>query len=212
MTRTLLVFGDSNSYGTPPIISPDEYRRYGAATRWTRVAAQALGPDWDLVEEGLPGRTTQLDDPIRGAHLNGQTGLRIALASHGPIDLLVLMLGTNDTKARFAPTPERIAAGIAGLVDIAHAPDNLARHGRFKTLVICPPPVKEQGPIANDFLGANAVSRALPPVLKAYCEARGIGFFDAGSVIETSEQDGVHFEPEAHHALGLAVAEAIRAL
>lgn len=212
MTRTFLVFGDSNSHGTKPIISLGETRRYAPETRWPNVAATALGPDWAPVVEGLPGRTTQFDDPVRGASMNGQIGLRIALGSHGPIDLLVLMLGTNDAKTRFAPTPARITAGIAGLVEIAMSPEVQDRHGGFGILVICPPPVIEVGPIVNEFIGAAAPSRALPPVLEAYCAARGIGFFDAGTVIACSPQDGVHFEPEAHHALGLAVAAAIRAL
>ena len=115
MSRTLLVFGDSNSHGTPPIVTPGEYYRFDAAIRWPRVLARALGDDWCVVEEGLPGRTTQFDDPVMGAHMNGQTGLRIALESHGPLDLLVIMLGTNDAKTRFNPTPERIVAGLAGL-------------------------------------------------------------------------------------------------
>ena len=98
MTRTLLVFGDSNSHGTPPIVTAGEYFRFDAAIRWPRILERALGEGWCVVEEGLPGRTTQFDDPIMGAHMNGQTGLRIALESHGPIDLLVVMLGTNDAK------------------------------------------------------------------------------------------------------------------
>ena len=153
MSRTLLVFGDSNSHGTPPIVTPGEYYRFDAAIRWPRVLARALGDDWCVVEEGLPGRTTQFDDPVMGAHMNGQTGLRIALESHGPLDLLVIMLGTNDAKTRFNPTPERIVAGLAGLVDIALSDAMQTRHDGFEVLVICPPPVEEVGPIAGEFIG-----------------------------------------------------------
>lgn len=212
MSRTLLVFGDSNSHGTPPIVTPGEYYRFDAAIRWPRVLARALGDDWCVVEEGLPGRTTQFDDPVMGAHMNGQTGLRIALESHGPLDLLVIMLGTNDAKTRFNPTPERIVAGLAGLVDIALSDAMQTRHDGFEVLVICPPPVEEVGPIAGEFIGGGAVSAGLAPLLEAQCRARGVAFLDAGTVIEVSAQDGIHFDPEAHQALGAAVARTISEL
>lgn len=212
MARTLLVFGDSNSHGTPPIVTPGEYFRFDTEIRWPQVMARALGPDWTVVEEGLPGRTTQFDDPIMGAHMNGQTGLRIALESHGEIDLLVIMLGTNDTKTRFNPTPERIVAGVAGLVDIALSEPMQTRHDGFEILVICPPPVEETGPIAGEFLGGAAVSAGVAPILGAHCSARGVAFLDAGTVIEVSPQDGIHFEPDSHQALGQAVARIIAEL
>ena len=212
MTHTLLVFGDSNSHGTPPIVTPGEYFRFDAATRWPQVMARALGGAWTLIEEGLPGRTTQFDDPIMGAHMNGQTGLRVALESHGPIDLLVIMLGTNDAKTRFNPTPERIVSGIAGLMDIALSEPMQTRHDGFEILVICPPPIEELGPIGGEFIGGGAVGAGVAPVLAAQCTARGVGFFDAGTVVEVSAQDGVHFEPEGHQALGQAVARVIEGM
>lgn len=209
MSHTLLVFGDSNSHGSPPIVTPGEYLRFDAQIRWPQVLLRALGDGWTLIEEGLPGRTTQFDDPIMGAHMNGQTGLRVALESHGPIDLLTIMLGTNDAKTRFNPTPERIVAGIAGLVDIALSEPMQTRHDGFEVLVICPPPVEEVGPIAGEFIGGAAVAAAVAPLLEDYCATRGVTFFDAGTVIEVSPQDGIHFEPEAHQALGMAVAQVI---
>ena len=209
MSHTLLVFGDSNSHGSPPIVNPGEYLRFDTAIRWPRVMARALGEGWCVIEEGLPGRTTQFDDPVMGAHMNGQTGLKIALESHGPIDLLVIMLGTNDAKTRFNPTPERIVAGVAGLIDIALSEPMQIRHDGFEILVICPPPVEEVGPIAGEFLGGAAVSAGVAPVLEAHCAARGTAFLDAGTVIEVSGQDGIHLEPDAHQALGLIVAKTI---
>lgn len=206
----LMTFGDSNTHGTPPIVDLGAYRRFDAATRWPVLAARALG--WELVEEGLPGRTAQFADPVMGAHMNGQDGLKIALQSHGPIDVLTIMLGTNDVKARFGASPELVTGGLASLLDIAQSPEMQTRHGGFRILVICPPPVLEQGPIADQFYGARARSLALPPLYAALARARGCGFLDAGEVIDVSPQDGVHFEPEAHAALAQAVAAALRAL
>ncbi|MBP1805299.1 SGNH/GDSL hydrolase family protein [Rubellimicrobium aerolatum] len=213
MTRTLLCFGDSNTHGTPPILQRGEaYRRLDAATRWPGVAAALLAPEWDVVEEGLPGRTAQFPDPVMGAHMDGRDGLKIALQSHGPIDALTIMLGTNDTKTRFGADAPRIAAGIAALLDIANSPEMQDRHGGFRILLICPPPVLEQGPIASEFTGARETSLHLPSLLMALAEARGAGFLDAGTVIAVSPADGIHLEPEAHGALGRAVAEAVRRL
>ena len=200
----MLCFGDSNTHGTPPIIELGEYRRFDAATRWPTRAAQSLG--WELVEEGLPGRTAQWGDAVMGPHMNGIEGLKIALQSHGPIDWLVLMLGTNDVKARFSASPEQITGGIAALLDIAQSPELQARHGGFRILLICPPPVLEQGPITDQFFGARRRSLELPPLYRALAEARGLTFLDAGKVISVSPQDGVHFEAEAHAVLADAVA------
>ena len=95
---TIMTFGDSNTHGTPPIVTRGLYARFPAGVRWPTVMAASLGPDWHLVEEGLPGRTTCFSDPLMGPYMDGPTGLRIALESHGPLDVLTIMLGTNDTK------------------------------------------------------------------------------------------------------------------
>src|SRR5210317_226721 len=98
MAKTILTFGDSNTYGTPPAQARAENRRFGPDVRWPCVMARALGEAWQVIEAGLPGRTTCLADPVMGAHMDGQIGLRIALEGHGPIDLLTIMLGTNDAQ------------------------------------------------------------------------------------------------------------------
>lgn len=209
MTRTLLTFGDSNTHGTAPMKARGDVGRFGPETRWPRVTASALGAGWHLVEEGLPGRTTQWDDPVMGAHMNGQEGLKIALASHRPVALLAIMLGTNDLKTRFQPSAARIAAGVAGLLDLALHRDIAPLHPGMTVLVICPPAVREVGPIRGEFIGAQAHGPGLAPALATLAEARGVAFFDAGAVIETSEVDGVHFDPEAHQVLGEALARVI---
>ena len=208
----LMTFGDSNTHGTPPITQRGVYARFDAATRWPTRAAALLGPDWALVEEGLPGRTTCFDDPLMGDHMNAVIGLRIALNSHGPLDYMTLMLGTNDVKARFGASADRIVAGIAGLVDMALGPEMAARHPGLKLLLIAPPPVQELGPLAGEFIGAAAKGQALAAALQAYAQARGLGFLDAGRVLETSAVDGIHYAPEGHAALASAVAEALRTL
>jgi len=209
---SLLTFGDSNTHGTPPIVNRGEYRRFDAGTRWPTRTHALLGPGWSLAEEGLPGRTAQFCDPVMGDHMNGQTGLRIALQSHGPIDVMTLMLGTNDVKTRFGASPEMVTAGIAGLLDIALGIEMQTRHGGFKILLICPPPVQERGPIAAEFIGSAAKSRALPALYAAIATARGVGFLDAGALIETSPIDGIHWPADAHATVATSAAEAIKSL
>ncbi len=208
----LLTFGDSNTHGTPPIITRGVYARYDAGTRWPTRAAALLGPAWHLVEEGLPGRTTSFNDPVMGDHMNAGVGLRIALNSHGPLDYMTLMLGTNDVKTRFGASPEHIVAGIAGLVDMALGPEMAVRHPGLKLLLIAPPPVMELGPLTQEFIGAAAKSKAFAAQLGTYAKARGLGFLDAGTVLQCSPVDGIHFAPEGHAALGEAVAAALQSL
>ncbi|MGY3438612.1 MULTISPECIES: GDSL-type esterase/lipase family protein [unclassified Marinovum] len=210
--RTLLAFGDSNTHGTVPLPARGAMERYGPEIRWPTVMAQGLADDWHLVEEGLPGRTTQFGDPVMGSHMDGQEGLKIALASHRPVSLLLIMLGTNDLKRRFDPSASRITAGVSGLLDLALHADMAAQHPGMEVLVICPPAVKELGPIRGDFNGAGLHGPKLAAAYADLAQARGVHFFDAGMVIETSDVDGVHFEPDAHKTLGAALAGVVAKL
>ncbi|MEJ1939187.1 hypothetical protein WDZ92_53995, partial [Nostoc sp. NIES-2111] len=96
---TILLYGDSNTFGMPPMKEP-VWDRLSAAERWPGVARAALGQGWTLIDEALPGRTTLRDDPIEGSHKNGRAVLPAILESHWPLDGFVLMLRTNDLKAR----------------------------------------------------------------------------------------------------------------
>ncbi len=206
----VMCFGDSNTHGTPPITDLARYERYGDGVRWPSLVREALG--CEVIEEGLPGRTSMFDDPIMGAHMNGQVGLKIALESHGPLDVLVLMLGTNDVKARFTATPQAVVGGIASLLDIAQHRVMQERHGGFKILLMCPTPVVEVGPIKDEFWGGAARSQALPPLYAALAQARGVAFLDAGAVIKVSPLDGVHFDQGEHGKLAVAVAGKLRGM
>src|SRR3954462_1773041 len=94
--KTIVCFGDSNTWGYDPASNG----RFGPTNRWTGVLQTALGSDYRVIEEGLNGRTTTVDDPIHD-HRNGRHYLPPCLESHAPFDLVTIMLGTNDLKARF---------------------------------------------------------------------------------------------------------------
>ncbi|SIO17288.1 GDSL-type esterase/lipase family protein [Vannielia litorea] len=203
MAQRILCFGDSNTHGTPPMAARGRHERFGRDTRWPCVMAAAMG-DVELIEEGLPGRTTQHDDPVMGAFMNARPALRMALRSHAPLDRLVVMLGTNDCKARFQPSAEKIAAGIAGLLDIAMSEEEAARHPGMRITLLAPPAPVEAGPFAAEFAGASQLR--LAPALAALAGVRGLDFFDAGSVIPVSPVDGIHIAAEDHVVLGKALA------
>jgi lysophospholipase L1-like esterase len=214
--RRVLCFGDSNTWGFVPVQTPPS-TRYPRAERWPHVMAAALGDDVTVIEEALNGRTTDAADPqhpaLGGAGLDGHAFLPAALASHLPLDALVVMLGTNDTKAHLARTPERIAAGAKRLLDCARVLDGGIGTGYANPLLllICPPPLGQLSPhFVPVFAGGVEKSRALPPLYAAAARAAGAGFLDAATVIATDGVDGVHFSAEMQRRLGLAVAEVLR--
>lgn len=197
---TLLCFGDSNTYGMLPI-SDRDLPRERTLQRWPVVLGKQLG--WDIIEEGLPGRTFAFPCPVMGPHMDGRVGLFIALESHGPIDAITIMLGTNDQKSHFNATPEEIVAGAAFFLDVCLSDEMQIRHGGFEPILIAPPHPIVRGPLAEDFQGADpkAVSKALHDL----AIARDVAFFDAASVIETDQVDGIHINEKAHIALGTAL-------
>lgn len=210
MTRTLLAFGDSNTHGTMPTTAWGQGGRFGPADRWPGVTRTALGTDWTVIEEGLPGRTaTALPDPVMGPHMNGQIGLQIALASHVPIDVLVIMLGTNDCKAAFGLTAEGIAGAAAALLAIAKDAEQQEKHNGFKILLIAPPLVREEGIYLDGLWTAASKSRQLPGLYAQLAAHNGIDFLDASLLIQCCAEDGVHFDSSAHRTLGRAVADRV---
>ncbi|MCA0272513.1 MAG: SGNH/GDSL hydrolase family protein [Proteobacteria bacterium] len=202
---TVLLYGDSNTFGTPPMASLGEDRRFDAATRWPGVVRAALGPEVTVIAEGHPGRTTVHDDPVEGAHRNGLTILPAIIESHRPVDLAVLMLGTNDHKNRFALNGFDIASGALRLIEEMQA----SRHVK-RILWICPPPPLERGCLAEMFEGAEARGRSVAGHMKAMAAELGVSFIDAGEIIAVDPLDGVHLNESAHATLGSAVAARLK--
>ncbi len=212
MARTVLVYGDSNSFGTQPMPTLLANERFAPEIRWPGVMADTLGSGWQVVAEGLPGRTTVHPDPIEGVHKNGLAVLPAVLESHAPIDLVILMLGTNDLKARFQVPPVEIAAGVERLV--RHIRQDVTGPGAAAPalLLVCPPAVHEVGCLAEIFAGAAPKSLRLGGFYAEVAARWGASFVDAGKAIGPSPTDGVHFEAEAHHALGQCIALAVQAM
>lgn len=204
---TLLTFGDSNTYGTAPIAQRG-VQQPRIAQRWPVVCGEALG--WDIVPEGLPGRTVARPCPVSGPHMDGRIGLFIALESHGPIDALAIMLGTNDFKAHFDIDAQTIAEDAGFLLDVALSEEMQTRHGGFEPFLIAPPTPFEAGEFAEDFKGVNEKASKLAAAYAEVAKARDVAFLDASTVIDCSPLDGIHFDETAHIALGKAVAALVK--
>jgi lysophospholipase L1-like esterase len=211
MIRTVLCYGDSNTWGRAVVPRPDD--RYAPDERWPGIVRSALGPDWLVIEEGMPGRTTLRDDPIEGPERNGRTYLLPCVLSHKPLDVVVIMLGTNDLKARFHASAWEIGESVGALVKIVQKAGVGRNEGVPEIIMVAPPPILKHLPNHSDILaGGYEKSLELSKRYQVVAEREGVGFFNAGSVIESSKFDGFHFEPEAHEKLGRSIAEEIRKL
>ncbi len=210
--KTILCFGDSNTHGTMPMRDLSDSRRFGRDERWPGVLASALAPGFHVIEEGHPGRTTVHPDPLEGVHKNGLAVLPAILESHTPVDLVIVMLGTNDLKARFSVTPFDIALGTSNILDTISASD-CGRNGKPPALLlVCPPPIIETGQLAEMFHGGEEKSGRLAAAFRQVAEERGIPFLNAGDHIGSDSEEGIHFDADAHHLLGTAIGEAVRTL
>lgn len=207
--RTLLLFGDSNTHGTMPMGDLGLSERYPRDERWAG-RLQRLLPDWEVINEGHPGRTTVHDDPIEGAHRNSLTVLPALLESHRPIDVILIMLGTNDLKERFSVNAGDIALSLERLVRVVRASGAGPDGQPPGVLLVAPPPILEVGCLASMFAGGAAKSRALAAEIAAAAGRTGVPFLDAGQVVAVSPIDGIHFGPEANAPLAQAFAAAIR--
>jgi lysophospholipase L1-like esterase len=207
--RVVLCYGDSNTHGTRPMARLEDLGRHGPAERWPGVLAAALGAGWRVIEEGHPGRTTVYPDPVAGVHKNGIAILPAILESHRPIDVVVLMLGTNDLKTRFQAPPIEIAVAVERLALLVRQSFCGPELGAPALLVVAPPPVEEAGCLGEIFAGGDAKSRRLAPLYAEVAARQGAAFLDAGAVARVSPIDGVHLDADAHAALGRAVAEAL---
>lgn len=206
--KAVLCYGDSNTWGY--IGSTGE--RFAPDVRWPGVLQAELGVEYRVIEEGLSGRTTVWNDPIEGDK-NGEIYLRPCLGTHKPIDLVILMLGTNDLKRRFSLSAQDIAAGAEKLVRIIRSSEAGPDGGAPQVLLVCPANVRRHADFVEMF-GEDAQERSsrMPAHYAAVAQRCGCGFFHASSVIEVCSADGIHLEPEAHRVLGRCLADAAQGM
>jgi lysophospholipase L1-like esterase len=201
----IVAFGDSNTWGYDPATGG----RFPRAQRWPIVLQRELGPDFEVIAEGLNGRTTVHDDPIE-PYRCGADALPSCLMSHAPLDFVILALGCNDLKKRFSVSAFDIAEGAARLIFLARAYGQRPDAHPPKILLVAPPPIAKLSAYAEMFEGGQQKSVLLGQRYRDVAEREGVAFLDAGQVIRCSDLDGIHYEVDQHELLGHAVAEAIR--
>jgi lysophospholipase L1-like esterase len=177
--------------------------------RWTGVLQNSLGIAVRVIEEGLGGRTTCFEDPFT-PHRNGLSYLPVSLETHSPLDLLIVMLGTNDLKANFNLSAFDIARGAASLLIVAKNLKPEIRH----ILLVSPPHVTstDDFEISQQFPDGIEKSKSLSVYYQRFAELNGCHFFDAASVAQASPIDGIHLDARNHKLLGDGLAHRILAI
>lgn len=192
--KTILCFGDSNTYG----YVPGTGARFERQIRWPNRLNSLLGRDYEVISEGMNGRTTAFSSGIE-LYCNGSDHIIPCLVSHEPLDLIIIMLGTNDTKSRYNIRAEEICMGmemllrkIVGHYLLLEAP---------QILLVAPVPLGD----VREAITFNESSREKSLLLaRGYSELAkryGCHFFDAGSVVHDLGCDGIHFTADAHRML-----------
>lgn len=213
MKKHIVCFGDSNTHGYCAEIwdCTDGGDRFNEEERWTRLLGKMLGAEYLVLEEGLGGRTTVFQDPLTEG-LCGIDMIFPVLMSHEPVDLLVLMLGTNDTKERFGCNAECISVGLERLIAKAKSVE-CWKNGSPKILVIAPPHILDglyEGPFGG-IMGAGCPqkSRELARFYNAVAARRGCAFLDAEGIAEFNKTDCMHLTSKGHRDLAAKLAELV---
>ena len=206
--KTILCYGDSLTWG----VNAETGTRHAYEDRWPSVLQKGLGHGVRVIPEGLNGRTTVYDDHTADCDRNGARVLPTILHSHAPVDLVIVLLGTNDLKPVFANNAVIVGHGVKRLVEIVrHHAWPVETEGP-EILIVSPPALSETdhallGPM---FAGRIAESQNLASVYRDLADELGCGFFDAGSVAKTTPVDGVHMDAENTRAVGRGLEPIVR--
>ena len=220
--KRILVYGDSVSWGWAPQTTFIPSERMPETEQWPRVMGAVLGDGYEVVVDALSGRTTDAADPLApqfpGVGLDGNAALPAVLGAHLPLDLVVLMLGSNDQKPQFFRNAFRIALGAGRLIDTVQRSANMfgtlwLTNPVPRILLVCPPPFGKLAKSAREMFGGDDERAVgLPAAYAHIAAAAGVAFFDAGSVVTSDGVDGVHLTGELQRRLGEAIAPLVRAI
>jgi len=205
MKSRILCFGDSLTWGSDPAGGPR------LSVRWPRVLQYALGPGYEIIEEGQGGRNIATDDIPEGEK-NGLKYILPCLETHNPLDLVIIMLGVNDCKRKFAYSLQDIAWEMERFLQKVLNHRQYSSATRYDILLVAPPPMNEG--LMHSWLGdvfefevGMKKSQSLSKWYKEIAARYEIGFLDAGEYCRSSPLDGVHLDAENQQKLGEAIAE-----
>ncbi len=207
MLKSILCYGDSNTYG----LKSDLVSRYNKDERWTGILQKKLGDDYYIIEEGLGGRTTVWEDPIE-EYKSGKKYLLPCLDSHKPLDLVIIMLGTNDLKSRFSVSVFDIGASMENLVKTILKSDAGIDFEPPKILLVPPVPIKSVGR-KNDIdlmiPDMEARSKALIPYYEDIAKRYDLYYMNPEGQVEINNIDGIHYTLDGHKKMAELMADKI---
>ena len=207
--KTVLCFGDSLTWGSVPAIGT----RHSHAMRWPNVVQAGLGDSVEIVTDAVRGRSTTFDDYTSDGERNGTKAILQSLYAHAPVDLVVIMLGSNDMKLHVCGSAFVTMQGMRRLVELVRSSNQRVDGASVPdVLIVAPPPIVEtaNADYAAQFIGADEESQMLATLYGDLAEELECGFFDAASISEASPLDGVHLDADNTRALGQALAPVIK--
>lgn len=206
--KSILAFGDSLTWG----FVAGRFERHPFEVRWPNVLAAGLEGRARVIEEGMNGRTTVFPDPTDIAERNGAVALPMLLTTHQPLDLVIIMLGTNDIKYANRCRAFDASMGMARLVQIVQTFPWIRTASPPQILIMSPPALcQTTDEWFNDLWGhAIAESKLFAKHYSRVAEDMGIHFFDAGQVAKTDPTDGGHLDAENTRAIGRALVPVVK--
>lgn len=208
--KTILCYGDSNTYG----LKSDLMNRYPRDVRWTGILQEKLGRGYYVIEEGLGGRTTVWDDPVE-EYKNGKKYILPCLDSHKPLDLVIIMLGTNDLKSRFSVTPFDIGTSMENLVKTVLKSDAGIDFRPPKILLVTPVPIHSVGrkrDLDQMIPDMDQRSEALEPYYREIAERYGLEYLNPAGKVEVNNVDGIHYTEKGHAQMAELMEKKIRGI
>lgn len=203
--KRILCYGDSNTWGWVP--SSMGMERFSIGERWPGILQELLGEDYEVIEEGLGGRTTMFEDlRLEFPERNGLKTLPIILESHLPLDLVIVMLGTTDTKEMLGLSSAEITEGMRNLIRAIKGYKVLKGSVAPKILVVVPPIVREEADFASKlFKGGSEKGRALIATYKSLAEGENVFYLDPTAEIAVDKKEGVHIDARNHRRLAVLI-------
>ncbi len=205
----ILCFGDSNTWGHIPGKMGKE--RFSIDKRWTGLLQKKLGDTYEIIEEGLGGRTTVIDDPRPDFPERNGKVLRGILESHLPLKLVILMLGTTEAKSMMNRTPQEIAEGLTTLIGFIKIGKVLEATSAPKILIVVPPIVREEAAFASTlFQGGTSKTRQLGELYQQVADKENCFYLDPNSSIVVDKEEGIHLTEQGHQQLANLVYEKVK--
>lgn len=205
--KRILIYGDSYTFGKIP-----DGNRFDSATRFTGITQGYLGSEYEIIEEGLRGRTIAGENGFF-PHRDGLKQFDGIVGSHFPLDLVIIFLGTNDSNSSRKSTPEEL---VSPLIKYIRGVSWWSKHLGFpkpRIALVIPPTIDEVASdkaFKNIFNGSGEKILAMQKLIKQLADDNKVLTFDASRVVTVSQVDGIHLDSDNNRLLGRALAQFIK--